>query len=239
MSAGGLLIERDGTIFAHRRRSGRDDNGFRVRQRRLRLDGRRAPRCWTSALKISTWWPSPISISTMRAGLLPNGVKTFPNARYVLAAKEWAPYADGHRGADATTPWQVISQLASDRTTAELVNDDDEIIPGVRAVVTPGHSPGHTSYVITSRSRAATRRARRLLPHSRPSWRIPDWLSAADADASRRPRARRRLLAELSQPARSGLAFISVISPSAGSSPTTGEVAWASVPTSVLGPPPR
>jgi glyoxylase-like metal-dependent hydrolase (beta-lactamase superfamily II) len=34
--------------------------------------------------------------------------------------------------------------------THALAGDDEEIFPGVRTVVTPGHSPGHTSYVITS-----------------------------------------------------------------------------------------
>ena len=78
-----------------------------------------------------------------------DGAKTFPNARYVLAAKEWAPYAHGERGTDPTTPWHVISALAADPAVT-FVEDGDVVVPGVHAVVTPGHSPGHTSYVITS-----------------------------------------------------------------------------------------
>src|SRR5262245_28565730 len=76
---------------------------------------------------------------------LANAAKTFPNARYVLAAQELAPYATGTHRADRTTPWHVISRLVEDSTSVDLINDGDEVLPNVRAVVTPGHSPGHTS----------------------------------------------------------------------------------------------
>lgn len=33
-----------------------------------------------------------------------NGAKTFPNARYVMAEREWAPYVNGEHGGDITTP---------------------------------------------------------------------------------------------------------------------------------------
>ena len=112
-----------------------------------------------------------------------HGAKTFPTARYVLAALEWAPYANGDRRAYATPALHVISQLASDSTALELIDDGDEILPGVRAVVTPGHSPGHTSYVITSRM------GQRLVAlgdafHTPTQLAHPDWLSAADSDAT-------------------------------------------------------
>jgi glyoxylase-like metal-dependent hydrolase (beta-lactamase superfamily II) len=80
-----------------------------------------------------------------------NGDKTFPNARYVVAAKEWAPYASGDYRVDSTTPRHVISQWVVDRSRVELIDDGVEIAAGVHAVVTPGHTPGHTSYVIASR----------------------------------------------------------------------------------------
>lgn len=72
--------------------------------------------------------------------------KTFPAARYLVAGKEWAPYGRGE-SLPAAAPPAVIEQLATTRT---LVGDDEEIFPGVRTVVTPGHSPGHTSYIITT-----------------------------------------------------------------------------------------
>ena len=137
MSAGGLLIERDGTTLLIDAGVGEMTTDFVFGS----VD------CGSMIDVLDTVGRRPEDIDVVafthlhfdHAGwAFANGVKTFPNARYVLAAKEWAPYADGHRGEDATTPWHVISQLASDRTTAELVNDGDEVIPGVRAVVTSG-----------------------------------------------------------------------------------------------------
>jgi glyoxylase-like metal-dependent hydrolase (beta-lactamase superfamily II) len=168
-----------------------------------------------------------------------NGAKTFPNARYVLAAKEWAPYASGRHRADITTPRHVISRLAADSSSLDLIDDGDEILPNVRAVVTPGHSPGHTSYVITSGA------GRRLVAlgdafHTPAQMTQPEWLSAADSDATGVQSARRRLLTELAEPNTVGFAFHfgdqafgRVVTDEAGAA------SWEPVPTSVLSPPPR
>lgn len=53
------------------------------------------------------------------------GDKTFPNARYVVAAKEWAPYAEGTHRRASTTPWQVIEKMESNYTQLGLVDDGD------------------------------------------------------------------------------------------------------------------
>ena len=166
-----------------------------------------------------------------------NGAKTFPNARYVLAAREWAPYDQGDHIDDLTTPRHVISQLSSDNV--ELIDDGDEIVPGVHALVTPGHTPGHTSYVITSLA------GRRLVVlgdafHSPAQLGRPEWMSVADSDASAVAGARRRLLAELSAPNTLGFGF------HFGDQPfgrivtgADGLATWEPVPTLVLAPPPR
>lgn len=168
-----------------------------------------------------------------------NGDKTFPNARYVVAAKEWAPYASGDYRVDSTTPRHVISQWVVDRSRVELIDDGVEIAAGVHAVVTPGHTPGHTSYVIASRG------GQRLVVlgdafHSMAQLTHPEWLSVADSDASGVVSARRRLLAELAEPDTLGFGF------HFGDQPfgrvitaATGEAVWEPVPTSVLAPPPR
>ena len=168
-----------------------------------------------------------------------NGDKTFPNARYVVAAKEWAPYASGDYRADATTPRHVISQWVVDRSRIELIDEGDEISAGVHAVVTPGHTPGHTSYIITSQ------KGRRLVVlgdafHSTAQLTHPEWLSAADPDASGVHSARRRLLAELGEQGTLGFGF------HFGDQPfgrvitgATGDAFWEPVPTSVLAAPPR
>ncbi|MGY4649008.1 hypothetical protein [Mycobacterium sp. URHB0021] len=125
--------------------------------------------------------------------------------------------------------------VASDADSINLIDDGEEIVPGVRAVVTPGH----TSYVITSSS------GRRLVAlgdafHTPAQLAHPEWLSAADPDAAGVESARRRLLAELTEPDTLGFGFHfgdqcfgRVISGHGG------ETAWEPVPTSVLAPSPR
>jgi glyoxylase-like metal-dependent hydrolase (beta-lactamase superfamily II) len=127
-----------------------------------------------------------------------HGARTFPNARYVLAAQEWAAYADGPDDGVAT-PRHVIDELRSGQHDFDLFDDGEEVVPGVRALSTPGHTPGHTAYEITSQS------GRRLIAfgdafHSQSQVAQPDWMSIVDADEPGVMAARRRLLARLSEP---------------------------------------
>jgi glyoxylase-like metal-dependent hydrolase (beta-lactamase superfamily II) len=128
--------------------------------------------------------------------------KVFPGARYLVAVDEWAPHGRGE-SVPAAPPAAVIEQFAAERT---LVDDGEEIFPGVRTVVTPGHSPGHTPYVITSAGGA------RLVAlgdgfHLPAQLAHPEWRSAPDIDGDAVVAARHRLLAELEQPGTLGFAF--------------------------------
>jgi glyoxylase-like metal-dependent hydrolase (beta-lactamase superfamily II) len=168
-----------------------------------------------------------------------DGARTFPNARYVLSAKEWAVYADRHEADDAITPSHVIKALTADPSGIGLFTDGDEIAPGVRAVVTPGHTPGHTSYVITSGA------GQRLVVfgdvfHLPAQLAHPDWLSVADRDVSGMATARRRLLDELLQPHTLGFGFHFGDQPFGRvTEDDDGEAIWEPVATEVLAPPPR
>jgi glyoxylase-like metal-dependent hydrolase (beta-lactamase superfamily II) len=127
--------------------------------------------------------------------------KTFPAARYLVAGAEWAPYGRGESQPTAA-PAAVLEQFAATRT---LINDGEEIFPGVRAVVTPGHSPGHTSYVITSGG------GKRLIAlgdafHIPAQLGHPDWPSLPDIDGDAVLAARRTLIHELGQPDTFGFA---------------------------------
>lgn len=127
-----------------------------------------------------------------------HGARTFPNARYALAAEEWAAYADG-ADHELTTPEQIIGQLRSGQHDFELFADGDEIAPGVRALATPGHTPGHTAYEITSQA------GRRLIAfgdafHSKFQVAQPDSMSIVDSHGPGVLAARRQLLARLSEP---------------------------------------
>ncbi|WP_083452754.1 MBL fold metallo-hydrolase [Mycolicibacterium goodii] len=168
-----------------------------------------------------------------------DGTKTFPNARYVVAAAELAPYAAAERGDDPTVPWDVIAQLAGGGRDVVLVGDGEQVVPGVHAVVTGGHTPGHTSYVITSAA------GHRLVVfgdafHTPAQITHLDWLSAVDPDADSVARARRLLLTELHRPDTLGFAFHFGDQPFGRVVPdASGATVWDPVPSHVVAPAPR
>jgi glyoxylase-like metal-dependent hydrolase (beta-lactamase superfamily II) len=238
MSAGGLLVERDGTTLLI-------DAGIGVMTMDFEF-GSVDSGSMIDVLDTLGRRPEEIDVVAFthlhfdHAGwAFADGAKTFPNARYVLAAREWAPYANGQHRADTTTPRHVISQLASGSTALDLIDDGDDILAGVRAVVTPGHTPGHTSYVITSRT------GQRLVAfgdtfHSPAQLAHAEWLSPVDTDATGVENARRRLFAELAEPNTFGFGFH--FGDQAFGRVTTGDAGkaiWEPVPTSILAPPPR
>jgi glyoxylase-like metal-dependent hydrolase (beta-lactamase superfamily II) len=121
--------------------------------------------------------------------------KFFPAARYLVAADEWAPHGRGEVIPGAPSRAAVIEPLGRVHT---LISDGEEIFPGVRALVTPGHSPGHTSYVVSSA-------AGRLIVfgdafHIPAQLAHPDWPSSPDVDGIAVLAARQRLITELEQP---------------------------------------
>lgn len=67
----------------------------------------------------------------------------FPRARYLVAAREWAYWSALN---DPAVEQHVRSLLTWDHL--DLVDDEHEIIPGVRLFLTPGHTPGHMSVLV-------------------------------------------------------------------------------------------
>jgi glyoxylase-like metal-dependent hydrolase (beta-lactamase superfamily II) len=162
---------------------------------------------------------------------------SFPNARYVVAALEWEPLRRGERPLGVPGEAEFIQPMDA-HTNVQLISDGDEVAPGVTAVVTPGHSAGHTSYVIT------TSRGNRLVAfgdcfHTPAQLGHPDWSSAPDVDPLAVVSARRRILSELCAANTVGFAvhfgdqpFGRVIG--GGTEPPT----WLPLPTTVLFEPP-
>ena len=78
------------------------------------------------------------------------GEATFPNARYLMARAEWEFWTDRARiEADvAPGPFRDLQLGAAEthlpplRDRIELIGDGAEIVPGIAAILAPGHSPG-------------------------------------------------------------------------------------------------
>jgi glyoxylase-like metal-dependent hydrolase (beta-lactamase superfamily II) len=82
----------------------------------------------------------------------------FPNAEVLVPAKEHKYWTDAGEETRAATP-RIADLFKNTRRVighAEVQKRlrtyewDKEVIPGVLAVATPGHTPGHTSHVVTS-----------------------------------------------------------------------------------------
>jgi glyoxylase-like metal-dependent hydrolase (beta-lactamase superfamily II) len=83
-----------------------------------------------------------------------SGKALFPKAELVLHENELAFWQDDGAMARATTEGQGDFRLAREALAAygDRVRTvkTDEVVPGVRAFPTPGHTPGHTAWLVES-----------------------------------------------------------------------------------------
>jgi len=83
--------------------------------------------------------------STTGSGLAP----VFKRARHVVQRKEWKDAVKPHERNRASYLQENIAPLADGGgERLWLVDGETEIVPGVRVVPTPGHTPGHQSVLI-------------------------------------------------------------------------------------------
>jgi glyoxylase-like metal-dependent hydrolase (beta-lactamase superfamily II) len=88
-----------------------------------------------------------------------DGKPAFPNAEVIVPAAEWAFWMDegnASRAPDAMKPAfanvrRIFGALGGKVTQHEPNKD---IVPGIKSMPTPGHTPGHTSHILTSGSQS-------------------------------------------------------------------------------------
>ena len=241
MSAGGLLVERD-----HHRLlidaglgNSKEQNAFgridcgafldvlqRIGMRRGDIDAF----ALTHIHADHTGWAFIESASGRRE-------PAFLNAPYQVAALEWEPLKSGERplGVPGEAEFfQPMHEIAN----VQLISDGDEVAPGVTAIVTPGHSAGHTTFVVK------TSKGNRLIAfgdcfHTPAQLHHPDWSSAPDVDPAAVVVARQRILTELSAANTVGFAIHFGDQPFGRVTGGSGAVRWQPLPATVLLPPPR
>lgn len=123
-------------------------------------------------------------------------VPTFPNARYLLAEKEFEYW----NGADADA---LNDGVMDDSVTpvveaglVDLVDWEYQVCPEVSLKPTPGHTPGHVSILIQSQGQAALITGDCF--HHPCQMTRADWCSSADFDQSAGQATREKFLSEYS-----------------------------------------
>jgi glyoxylase-like metal-dependent hydrolase (beta-lactamase superfamily II) len=120
------------------------------------------------------------------------GSLTFERARHVMSRAEWDYWrGDAIGGPDA-------ADLGALQPRVELVDGEVDIAPGVRVVPTPGHTPGHCSFLITSGRERAVVLGDAI--HCPLQILHPEWAFTADVNPGAAVRAREALLRELDAP---------------------------------------
>ena len=119
-------------------------------------------------------------------------VPTFPNARYLMAEKEWA-YWDANE--DEKTYGPVLADSVRPVVEAgvvDFVSETHQVCDEVCLEPTPGHTPGHVSVHISSKGQEALITGDCI--HHPVQMSRTDWCSSADYDQSQGQATREGLL---------------------------------------------
>ena len=129
----------------------------------------------------------------------PDGGPAFPRAEITVPANEWSFWTDDAELARAT-PGRMQSLFASNRSIFDPLRErilthawDEDVVPGVTAIGTPGHSIGHTSYLVCSRGESVFL-IQDVSNHPALSLEHPGWHLAYDQDPVKAETTRRDTL---------------------------------------------
>jgi glyoxylase-like metal-dependent hydrolase (beta-lactamase superfamily II) len=127
-----------------------------------------------------------------------DGALAFPNAEIKVPAKEWAWWTDegnttrspqGQQATFANTK-RIFGSIADKVTKYEW---GKEVAPGITALDTNGHTPGHTSFLIASGSGKAVYQADVTAGYAPLYIANPDWHAGGDFDGPQAVITRRKL----------------------------------------------
>ncbi|MGE0211397.1 MAG: MBL fold metallo-hydrolase [Parvibaculaceae bacterium] len=157
---------------------------------------------FAAALKEAGYAPDQVDIVILThfhpdhiGGLMEEGKPLFANAEYGANETEFSFWTDAARMSGPTERVAKVVE-ANVKPLAEkmtMLKDGAEVQPGIRAMVAPGHTPGHTAFLIESDG------SRLLIGgdfcnHFVLSMQRPDWHVSFDMDKDQAAATRRKLL---------------------------------------------
>jgi glyoxylase-like metal-dependent hydrolase (beta-lactamase superfamily II) len=127
----------------------------------------------------------------------------FPDAAYHIGRSEWNYWTDPNTVSTidqgrVTFAVGAKNRLALLSEQMSLFDDDQEILPGVLARLTPGHTPGHMSFEVQLGGESVMIVGDSIVNHHI-AFERPQWMSGSDQDASLAADTRVSLLDQLSQ----------------------------------------
>jgi glyoxylase-like metal-dependent hydrolase (beta-lactamase superfamily II) len=150
---------------------------------------------------------------------LKDGTAVFPNAEVMVPAPEWAFWMDDARMNQAPEAMKgafqgvrrVFGPIAGNVKRYEM---EKEVVPGLTAVAAPGHTPGHTAYMLSSGSGRLMIMSD-ITNHPALFVRNPDWSAVFDMDGDQARATRRRML-DMAASERAQVAFYHAPFPATG-----------------------
>jgi glyoxylase-like metal-dependent hydrolase (beta-lactamase superfamily II) len=123
-------------------------------------------------------------------GVSSEGEPRFPNATYHVHPGDWEHFGGGadEDGYDARRAMAGLERLG----IVDLDGEDREILPGVRVIHTPGHTPGHRSVLLTDSNESLLLTGDLL--HLPIQVAHPGWHSSHDVDPAVGSKSREELL---------------------------------------------
>ena len=128
-----------------------------------------------------------------------DGRLVFPNAGYLMGRREYQFWLEGE-AASVLEPHMgevmldfVNRNLEPVRDRIAIVEDGEEIIPGVSILLAPGHTPGHLSLLIESQNEKFLYFVDLLLHPIH--CEHPEWCAVVDIDMEKNIESRKKLLA--------------------------------------------
>ena len=81
-----------------------------------------------------------------------DGSRNFPNAQYYITQADYDFWTDEKKvGPDFKVFWETATKnLAPNRDRIVFIKDGQEFLPGIQAIAAPGHTVGHTIFMISS-----------------------------------------------------------------------------------------
>ncbi len=125
----------------------------------------------------------------------------FANASYMIGQAEWEYWTDPATvesiGAErASFAVGAARRLAAIEDRMEFIDGGQEVLPGILAHDTPGHTPGHMAFEIRQGTEAALV-VGDAIGNGHLAFARPDWASGSDQDAETGIATRTRLLDQL------------------------------------------